>query len=100
MNQIITKIEVYTCVQPGQYGGECGEVASYQVIAEGIKVSLCDIHADPYITGTLVLKAIKCTGCKGTCKPGFIVDRDSGYQFCKNECRDKHYVRNNRYAYR
>lgn len=92
MTQTIQKLEVYTCIQSGMYGGECGEIATHRIINEGVSVVLCDLHAEPYIQGQ-PLQVIKCMRCKKSCKPGYIADRDAGHNFCTNTCRDAYHMR-------
>jgi hypothetical protein len=89
--QKIEKLETFSCQQAIQYGGTCGELADYRVVNQGVSITLCDIHAGPFLKGQM-LEVLSCSVCSKPCKPGYIFDQDSQRNFCSQRCRDGWYT--------
>lgn len=82
----VETMKVFYCQQSMQSTGICGEIAEHRISIPGLAVTLCRIHAKPYVNGQEQLKAVKCKWDQEICKPGYTRNEDYGYTFCSDEC--------------
>lgn len=84
----LEEIKVFYCQQGMGSGGECGEVAQHRAIIPGLAITLCPIHAKPYVSGKATLSPVMCRQDGQICKPGYKMNRDYGYAFCNDDCEE------------
>lgn len=97
----IEPLKVYFCKKEVLPEGACGDIAEHRITVKGLSLTLCAIHARPYIKGTETLTPLICQFDEKVCKPGYY--KTSGLAFCDEECyykwQEKMYGRSTARAY-
>lgn len=89
IKQTIEELKTFYCCYLLGSGDPCDEIADRRITIPGLSLTLCKVHAQPYVKGTSKLEALKCELDGNVCQPGHAHDRDYRKNFCDEECRDK-----------